>query len=134
MTATECPCSSRLWDKVDPTRPQPMITTCTVVLLSPGREPRFDATRQRAWGEAPYDRGCAAAGEADEPVKRCDPKESAESLGRGRTRIARQCYERIDGPYLMHGMPLRSAAWDQPASNGSSSRAVIVESCWEHLA
>jgi len=46
-----------------------MITTCTVVLLSPGREPRFDATRQRAWGEAPYDRGCAAAGEADEPVQ-----------------------------------------------------------------
>src|SRR5664279_4631469 len=65
--ASLIPASIRV-SRSNPIPPQPMITTCTVVLLSPGREPRFDATRQLAWGGAPYDRRCAAAGEADEPV------------------------------------------------------------------
>ena len=30
ITATECPRASRLWARVEPTRPQPMITMCTV--------------------------------------------------------------------------------------------------------
>ena len=32
MMATECPCSSRMWAIVDPTRPHPMITMCTAFL------------------------------------------------------------------------------------------------------
>ena len=40
MTATECPSRSRLWASVEPTRPQPMITMCTLALSV-----RYDAYR-----------------------------------------------------------------------------------------
>ncbi|CAM5717238.1 hypothetical protein STENM223S_03715 [Streptomyces tendae] len=38
MTATVCPCCSRVWASAEPTRPQPMMTMCTAhttLLLSP---------------------------------------------------------------------------------------------------